>query len=386
MTVRTVAYLTGGYPRVTDAFLHREINGVEACGITVERFAVRRPADADVVGDDQRAERDRTTYLLDCSLIQQAVAVIAAFRRSPKRFLASARLAFGTRRLGSSGAVHQLAYFVEAAVLADLMAERRVDHLHDHFSDASCTVAMLASSLSGIPFSFTVHGPAIFFEAHLWHLRTKLEAASFVVAISSYARSQASLFSDPAIWDRIHVVHCGVDRPAPSAPATPQRDRAADSPANLLFVGRLERIKGLMVLLDAVARMVEDGRSLQLTLVGDGSQHPELAARLHELGLTDIVHFDGYRSQVLVQERLADADVLVLPSYSEGVPISLMEAFAASLPVVATNVGGVTELVHHDVNGLVVNPATPRRSRRRSQSSSTTPSVHDDSARRADNS
>ncbi|MFN8051767.1 MAG: glycosyltransferase family 4 protein [Acidimicrobiales bacterium] len=348
----TVGYLTGGYPRVTDSFIRREIHGVEDCGIRVERFAVRRPDDRSMVSDAQRRERELTTYLLGRGPAEYARALTRAARRSPRRFAAAAALAARTRRLGASGSFRQLAYFVEAAVLADLMTERGVDHLHDHFADASCTVAMLASALSGIPYSFTIHGPAIFFEPHLWHLDAKLRTATFCAAISSFARSQASLFCEPETWDRLHVVHCGVD-PTDTSPAV---ERTDGRPVELLFVGRLEPVKGLLVLLDAVHRLVRDGDDVHLTIVGDGAERGDIEARTAELGLAAAVRFAGYRSDAEVRDHLAAADVFVLPSFAEGVPISLMEALAQEVVVVATNVGGVTELVRHDENGLVVPP------------------------------
>lgn len=361
----TVAYLTGEYPRATDTFIQREIAAVEACGVAVERFAVRRPGTEHQVGPEQALERDRTTYLLEQPKGAMARALAAAWRRSPAGFARAVRLAVATRRLGAKGAFRQVAYFVEAATLAEELRARGVDHLHNHFADSSCTVAMLASELSGVPFSFTLHGPGIFFEANEWHLGTKLERAAFCAAISNFARSQASLFCDPSVWPRIRIVHCGVGDPAASgggvgevgAPApTEDVGQVGGRPVELLFVGRLDQVKGVLVLFDAVAGLVAEGRDVRLTLVGDGPQRADLERRTKELGLGARVEFAGYRSQAEVQEHLAAADVFVLPSFAEGVPVSLMEAMARATPVVATNVGGVTELVRDGVNGLVVAP------------------------------
>lgn len=351
-----VGYLTGEYPRATDTFIQREILAVERCGVEVERFAVRRPGDEHMVGEQQRSERDRTTYLLEqpCSEIVRAVA--GALVRSPRRFVGAVRLAVSTRRLGAKGAGKQVAYFAEAAILADLMRRRGVDHLHNHFADSSCTVAMLSDALGGHGYSFTLHGPSIFFEPYEWHLGRKLETARFCSAISSFARSQASLFSSPEVWDRIRIVHCGVGEP-PALPSTP-RD---DSTCRLLFVGRLDQVKGVVVLFDAVAAMLAgggdgDASAVHLTLVGDGPQRADLERRTRELGIESSVVFAGYRNQDEVQQHLADCDVFVLPSFAEGVPVSLMEAMAVGRPVVATNVGGVTELVRDGDNGVVVAP------------------------------
>jgi len=353
MTVTTVAYMSGGYPRVTDAFITREIAGVEACGITVERFAVRAPDDDKMTGPEQRRERELTTYLLGRSKGDYVKAVATAALKSPKRFVSAVKLALFTRRVGVEGSVRQLAYFVEAAVLAADMKQRKVDHLHNHFSDSACTVAMLASELSGIPYSFTIHGPAIFFEPREWSLETKMNTVAFCAAISAFAKSQASIYCDPSRWDRIHIVHCGVDD---LRPAAADRD---PSRLELLFVGRLEPVKGILVLLEAVAQLVDAGRSVRLTVAGDGALRQDLERRAAGLGLGDAVRFVGYRSQPEIREHLAESDALVLPSFAEGVPVSLMEAMSQERAVVATTVGGVTELVKDGVNGLVVHPGDP---------------------------
>ena len=353
-----VAYLTGEYPRATDTFIQREILAVESCGVDVERFAVRRPGDEHMVGDRQRSERERTTYLLSDPPAVLAAAVGRALARAPRRLLRTARLALATRRPGASGLAKQMAYLVEAIRLAELMRGRGVEHLHDHFADSSCTVAMLASELSGIPYSFTLHGPAIFFEPNEWHLGTKLRTAAFCSTISNFARSQASLFCEPATWPRLHIVHCGVDEAA-GADIEPAPADTADAACRLLFVGRLDPVKGVVVLFDAVASLLAAGTAVHLTLVGDGPQRTELERRVAELGLGASVEFAGYRNQDEVQQHLRDCDVFVLPSFAEGVPVSLMEAMAMSRPVIATNVGGVTELVRDGVNGLVVAPGDP---------------------------
>jgi glycosyltransferase involved in cell wall biosynthesis len=350
----TVAYMGSGYPRVTDAFITREIAGVEACGITVERFAIRAPAEDKITGPDQRRERDLTTYLLGGSKPAMAIAVAKVAIRSPRRFMSSVKLALATRRAGIDGSLRHLAYFVEAAVLAGHMRQRKVDHLHNHFCENPCTVSMLASEMTGIPYSFTIHGPAIFFGPVEWALETKMNHVTFSVAISMFAKSQASIYCDPSRWDTIHVVHCGVEDL--QASETDERDPAR---LELLYVGRLEPVKGVPVLFDAVRQLVDSGRNVRLTVVGNGALREDLERRTDGLGLGDAIRFVGYRSQPEIRQHLAESDALVLPSFAEGVPVSLMEAMSQERAVVATSVGGVTELVKHGVNGLVVTPGDP---------------------------
>jgi glycosyltransferase involved in cell wall biosynthesis len=158
-------------------------------------------------------------------------------------------------------------------------------------------------------------------------------------------------FSDPAHWDRIHIVHCGVkpDRYAGGTPAPRQGGEC-----RLLFVGRLAPVKGLRLLIEAMRRLADDISSLRLVVVGDGPDRRILEDLARPLG--DKVRFTGYLSQAEVAGTMQEADIVVLPSFAEGVPVVLMEAFAGSRPVIATQVAGVGELVENGTSGLLVPP------------------------------
>jgi len=244
-----------------------------------------------------------------------------------------------------------LFYFLQAGVLADYMQREGVVHLHNHFGNSSCSVAMIAAQMAGLPFSYTAHGPMEFFEPHHWRLDAKIARAAFVAAISHFSRSQCMLFSDPAHWDRIKIVHCGVD---PSIYGT---ERAGHSPGKrLMFVGRLAGIKGVPLLLDALAQLQDKHPDAHLTLIGDGPDRAALETKTKAMGLGDRVTFTGYLGQAEVAEHLNRSDALVLPSFAEGVPVVLMEAMAAQLPVIATRVAGVQELVEDGVSGYTLPP------------------------------
>jgi glycosyltransferase involved in cell wall biosynthesis len=221
-------------------------------------------------------------------------------------------------------------------------------HIHNHFADSSCTVAMLASAMSGIPFSVTPHGPAIFFEPERWRLDEKVARASFVACISSFAKAQTMLFSDQAHWHKMHVVHCGV------VPANYGRKVRTGYGKHVLFVGRLAAMKGVPLLLEAIATVRRVHPDLNVTIAGDGPDRAALEAQAVRLNLADTVHFAGYQSQDAVADLLEAADMLVLPSFAEGVPVVLMEAMASRLPVIASRIAGIPELVEDGVSGLLV--------------------------------
>ncbi len=350
-----VAYFTMEYPRATDTFIRREIDGLRAAGLEIMTFAVRRPGDDEMVSDEQRIARDETTYVLPPSVGNLVGAHLRLMTKSPKRWLDSARLAWSTSRAGVKGRLYQLFYFVEAGVIADSLIERDVDHVHAHFGDVATSVAMIASSLADRPYSFTLHGPGVFFDANVWELGTKIERSRFVSCISWFARSQAQLLSDEDAASKLHIIHCGIDPDRYSS--APERGLAIDGgPTKLAFVARLDHVKGLTILLDAMRDARASGADVELTVVGDGPKRSAFERHARKAGVSDVVNFVGYQSQDGVAEVLSDAHAFVLPSFAEGVPVSLMEASASGLPVIATQVGGVSELVIDGETGFIVPP------------------------------
>ncbi|MCT8330106.1 glycosyltransferase family 4 protein [Albidovulum sediminis] len=347
-----IAYLTGEYPKVSHTFIQREVAALRALGVDVITCTVRRAPAKDVVGADQLAEQAQTFCILETARnpLRLIAAHAAILGRSPARWFEALGLAWRTRSPGLKAMVWQAFYFAEAAVLARHLRRERVTHLHNHFANSSCSVAMLASVMSGIPFSFTEHGPAIFFEAHKWHIGEKVARASFVACISHFCRSQMMLFSDPAHWHKFAIVHCGVE------PERYGRKSREAFGRRALFVGRMDPVKGVPVLLRAFAAVAPDHADARLDLVGDGPAMASFREMAAASGLSDRIRFLGYRNQDEVAEHLEEADVLVLPSFAEGVPVVLMEAMASRIPVIASRVAGVAELVEDGVSGFVLPP------------------------------
>lgn len=345
-----VAYMTGEYPRATDTFIQREVAALRASGVHVETLSVRRPSDKEIVGDETRAERERTHYLLPANPLQAAAAHARLLFKTPGRYFAALGLALSTRPPGLKALAWQAAYFLEAGLVARRLRDHDLSHLHNHFSNSSCSVAMIASALGGFTYSFTMHGPAEFYEPKYWRVDEKVRRAKFVACISHFARSQAMVFAPQEHWEKLHVVHCGVS-PEQFAPVSHE-----GCGSRLLFVGRLAAVKGLPVLLEAVARLAKDRPGLMLIVAGDGPDRARLEAQARRLGITANVEFRGYQSQAQVRELLQKTDVFTMASFAEGVPVVLMEAMAAGVPVVATRIAGVPELVEDGVSGFLVPP------------------------------
>ena len=345
-----LAYLTGEYPKASHTFILREIAALRALGAAVLSTSIRRPDRANLIGPEEEEEAARTFFVLETARNPlRLLAAHARLLRRPGRWFGMLALALRTGRPGLKGLVWQVFYFLEAGVLADRLARDGIGHLHNHFADSSANVAMLAAGLAGIPFSFTLHGPAELFEPESWHLREKIARAAFTVCISHFARSQAMLFSDPDDWPRLRIVHCGV---TPGRYEAPER---AGTALDLLFVGRLTAIKGLRVLFDALEEVRATHPRVTLTLAGDGDDRAFAEAAARRLGGVTLL---GFQSQTEIAEALARSDALVLPSFAEGLPVVLMEAMASGRPVIATRVGGVAELVEDGASGLLVPPGS----------------------------
>lgn len=343
-----IAYMTGEYPRATDTFIQREVAALRDQGIEVQTFSVRRTGDEHLVGPEQRAERERTIYLLPPQLGKLIRSHLALLGRSPARYLEAIKLAWAARQAGIKGTLYQAFYFLEAGILAQHLQEQGIQHLHNHFADSSCTVSMLAATLGGFSFSLSMHGPAIFYEPYRWRIDEKIRRALFVCCISHFCRSQGMLFAPIDCWERMHIVHCGVD------PTLFQVVNHTQPGYRLLYTGRLAAAKGLPILLQSLAGLKEKHPDLVLTIVGDGADRASLEAMTLDLGITRHVKFVGYKSQAEVRQLMQQTDVFVLPSFAEGVPVSLMEAMAAGVPVVTTQIAGVSELVENDASGYLV--------------------------------
>jgi glycosyltransferase involved in cell wall biosynthesis len=339
-----VAFMTGQYPRATDTFIQREVSALRGLGHHVQTFSVRMPPQSEDVEAEILAGRKSTIYLLPPRNL--VVSHLVQILSSPGRYFNALALAWKTCPPGINAIVRQAAYFAEAAMLVRLMKNRSLSHLHNHFADSSCSVAMIAAAMGGTSYSFTIHGPSEFYEPKVWRIDEKVRRALFVNCISHFCRSQVMLFAPPDCWGKLRIVHCGVD------PEAFEVKKHEGRGGQLLFVGRLAAMKGLPILLNVLAKL----EGVTLDIAGDGPDRQLLVEKVRALRISSRVNFLGYQSQQQVRELLKKADIFVMSSFAEGVPVVLMEAMAAGVPVVATRIAGIPELVHDGRSGLLVAP------------------------------
>jgi len=340
-----VAYLVNQYPKVSHSFIRREIHALERLGHDVLRIAVRGWGDQLVDPSDQ-AERQRTRYVLEQGTLSLLGPTFRALLAGPVRFFAAVRLAFRASRGADRSLPYHLIYLAEACRVLDWLRASEVAHLHAHFGTNSAEVAMLVHALGGPPFSFTVHGPEEFDKPEALGLGEKIKRAAFVVAVSSYGRSQLYRWVEHSFWSKIRVVRCGLEADFHRAATN-----STVAAPRLVCVGRLCEQKGQLLLVEAASRLVRKGVALELVLAGDGEMRPEVEALIDRLVLREHVRVTGWVSSERVREEILAARALVLASFAEGLPVVLMEAMALRRPVISTYVAGIPELVRDGQEG-----------------------------------
>lgn len=344
----TVAYLVNQYPMTTQSFIRREIAGLEAAGMTVARFAVRR-WDQPLVDENDRAELARTRVVLDAGGVGLVVALLKAMFMRPLKFLKAARWAWMLGRRASRGRLVHAAYLAEACLLREWLTQSRIPHVHAHFGTNSTTVVLLCRMLGGPPYSFTCHGPEEFDQPIALSLREKVEHAAFVVAISDFCGSQIMRWSRFADWPKVKQIRCGVDAMFLDAPPVP-----IPSAPRIVNVGRIGASKGHYFLVQAIARLVADGVDVHLTLVGDGPMRADLEALIALHGIKRNVTITGWQSNEAVREQILASRALVMPSFGEGLPLVIMESLALRRPVLSTYIAAIPELVKPGECGWLV--------------------------------
>ena len=358
-SARPVGYVLGTYPTTSQTFVQREILAMERLGQAVERISINPSGESDCHSSRDRRERENTYYVKSQPTRVIAMALLAAFTRSPLALARVLLLAIRTAGFDLKAALWRIFQVVEAAVVWRHCERRNIRHLHAHLGGVPATVAWFATELGNRlqrgdgdrwSWSVTVHGWHEFVNERDEMLLEKVAHADLVVCISDYTRSQLMRIAAPRDWPKIHVVRCGLDftevEPAPS-----RENRVRP---NLLIVARLSPEKGHLVLLEACASLRERGVDVDLDVIGGGNFEGAIKAEVERLRLDDRVTFHGALGSSAISHHLSRATVFCLPSFAEGLPVSLMEAMAAGVPVVTTYISGIPELVVDGVTGMVV--------------------------------
>ena len=332
-----IAYVVGSYPSRSETFIAREIEALETRGATVEVFALwRDPASPPATRPVRRCSRwaigQRSRHI--GAIFKWQLYFLKALAREWRpalRFLWDQNIAF------------QMAGRFDAL---------GVERVHAHFGNQPSTIAWVAASVAGVPFSFSVHARDVFVEAQFF--AGKARAADRIIACNSAAAARAAELAEPADRGKIALVPHGLplDR-------YPLRSGVPAGDPLILGVGRLVEKKGFVHLVRAVAQLRARGLPIRCWLVGDGPERAALAAEVERLGLRGVVELKGWLPEAQVAAAYADAAALAVPSVvardgdMDGLPNVVLEAAAIGVPIVATAVGGIGDLVRDGETGLV---------------------------------
>jgi glycosyltransferase involved in cell wall biosynthesis len=379
--MKRIAYLMGTFPALTETFVLGEIRALLRAGLSVELFALRRPRTA----DDQSHGADlaaRTHYGGAPWGREIRAANLRVLRRSPRRYLATLGAIVARTALNPVHCLKSIALFPTAAAFADLMADRRVDHLHAHWASYPATAAYIVARLLGISYSITAH----VYDATLVRslMREKLRRARFVVTCNRWSADRLARLV-PEAADRIALNYHGVD--LDRFPAIDGLPEPASEPPTILSCGSLYPRKGFMVLLEACRILRDRGWKFRTSIIGEGPVRGQLERFIRTHHLDDVVALEGARPHRQVLQAYRSADVFALACMTDhlgwheifsdpllllevgpaipfrpitdGIPNVLVEAMAVGLPVVSTTVAGVPELVEHERTGLLVPERDP---------------------------
>jgi glycosyltransferase involved in cell wall biosynthesis len=341
------------FPKLSETFVLRELLAVEALGVRVDVYPLVREREALVHPEAESVVR-RARYLpfLSPALL---LSNLRTLREQPRAWLA----AFWAVLRGNWGSANHLVgglgIFPKVVHAARLMEADGVDHVHCHFATHPALAGFLVHRLTGIPYSFTAHGSDIHVDRTM--LREKTADAAFVVPISEFNRRVIEGECGTDLGTPLEVVHCGVDTTV-FAP----RPARLPAPFTVVCVGTLYEVKGQRHLVEACRLLVGSGVDVRCHLVGGGPDEVDLRRQVAAAGLDDRVHFEGGRTTEEVAALLQRADVLVAPSVPtadgkrEGIPVVLMEGMSSGVPVVASDLSGIPELVEDGRTGLLVPP------------------------------
>lgn len=359
-----VAYVVSKYPALSHAFIEREVEALREHGARVETVSVRPFETDDLRSEAMRSEAAATTVLLGGRRAGGlwARSHLNLLRRSPASYLRVLGGALRTGERSPRSRLWQAFYFGEAVVLHNLMSARDLHHVHAHFANNGADVARLAKRIgetfdgpaAGWKWSFTMHGPTEFEAVERFDLPAKVRSADGVACISDFCRSQLMRLVEPEQWDKLRMIRMSIDADRFMPPADGRVGR--EGPVRVLYVGRLVPEKGSPVLVDAVRELKQRGIPLDVRIIGSGELQESLEQQIATHDLQDVVTLYGPAGQEELPDHYRWADVFVLPSFQEGLPVVLMEAMAAELPVVTTQIAAVSELVEDPATGRVLPP------------------------------
>lgn len=349
-----IAYIMSRFPHLPETFILREMIALEQLGRQIELYPL-------IIQKQKLIHKDALPWIARAHYIPWLsmdilLANIHCMVEQPSRYFHVLWCTFRENLANPKFLLRALLLFPRAVLMALKFKENGISHIHAHYATHPAFVAWVIHQLIGIPYSVTVHAHDIFVDKPM--LATKLENATFIASISEFNRNYLTEWLGQWVKEKIHIVRCGIDpalyNQAPREKFTKQLD--------IISVGSLQPYKGFRFLVDACAVLRDRGIPFRCRIVGGGDLFQVLKQAILKNNLGDRVILMGPRTQDEVPELLRTANCYVQPSIimpsgkMEGIPVALMEAMASGIPVIATSISGVPELVKAGETGLLVPP------------------------------
>jgi glycosyltransferase involved in cell wall biosynthesis len=349
-----IAYVMSRFPHLPETFILREMMALERLGWRVELYPLILQRQ-ELVHPEARLwlARAHSVPWLSWQLLRANLREIATH---PGRYVSLWGRTFLENFRSPKFLVRALLLFPRAVWMAGSFMSEGIEHIHAHYATHPALVAWLIHRLTGIPYSVAVHAHDIYVEKPM--LATKLRDAAFIASISEFNREYLVRAVGPWVRDKTTIVRCGID-PAYYGLSEEAFDRDR---LEILSVGSLQPYKGFSFLIEACAILRERKIPFRCRIIGGGNLRAGLDKSVKEKGLVEIVQLLGPRTQDEVSLLLRTGNCYVQPSIvtstgkMEGIPVAVMEAMASAVPVIATSLSGLPELVENGRTGWLVPP------------------------------
>ncbi len=352
-----------GYPRISETFISNEIFLLEKLGFKIHLFSMRHPREpfCHESVTEIKASVDYLPESLLAHLPKLLFHNVLQFGKRPGEYVRTLKTAL--KRFLRTKKPATLKHVLQAGYLVDrLLPGTGVTHLHAHFAHSPTSVAMFASQLCGLPFSFTAHAKDIF-TSDPRQLREKIRLARFVVTCTEYNKRHLMRLTN---GDKIpiHRVYHGIDIDLFSGH---DKEKGPSTPYQIFTVARMIRKKGLHTVYRALRHLRDQGFPVQHTLIGDGDDREQILSLIAQLGLKPCTQWLGTQPHHVVLDHYRKADLFALgcevaPNGDrDGIPNVLIESMAMGVPVVTTKISAIPELLENEKTGLLVPPGEPEK-------------------------
>jgi len=342
-----IAYVMSRFPLLSETFILREMIEVEKQGHEIVLYPLICQDQAVTHEEAKKwALRANNIPFISLEIFRENV---KALLQNPIQYISLLWKIFWDNLSSFDFLTKGLYLFPKAVYTARQLKLEGVDHIHAHYATHPALLAWIAHKLTGITYSITIHSHDIY-DCHVM-LEPKLKDALFIATISNYNVEYMTNLLGPWVREKCRIVRCGIDS---SKFIVSQKEQG--NIFDIIQIGTLHWKKDQITLIKTMAELRDRDIPFQLTIIGEGEERANLEAEIKKQKMEGVVKLAGAKTQAEVAHLLPKANCYIQSSVSEGIPVAIMEALACELPVVATNITGIPELVIHEKTGLLAEP------------------------------